>query len=105
MGLDEQIAQESNVVAASPRRPGDLAPELADAQASELRFRRSANMFSSIQELWSLSPLLRSFFEHQLRSRHKQAIPGFAWALDEPVLQRILTAIDDNNPIAPMRHR
>ena len=105
MGLDEQITEESNIVAPSPRGRATSRPNLADAQASELRFRRSANMFSSIQELWSLSPLLRSFFEHQLRSRHKQAIPGFAWALDEPVLQRILTAIDDNNPIAPMRHR
>jgi ABC-type polysaccharide/polyol phosphate export permease len=85
MGLDEQLAQNSHVSVPTRLRPGDTARDLADQPPAELRFRRSANVFSSIGQLWSYRELLRSLSERQLRSRYKQALLGFAWALATPV--------------------
>jgi ABC-type polysaccharide/polyol phosphate export permease len=85
MGLDRQLAQDSHVAVPTRLRPGDRTGELADAPPAELRFRRSANVFSSIRQLWSYRELLRSLSERQLRSRYKQAILGFVWALATPV--------------------
>jgi hypothetical protein len=70
-----------------------------------LSFRRSANVFSSIVELWSHRKLLGSLSERQFSSRYMQGLLGLNGALAESVVQHIPTAIDDNIPIAPVRHR
>jgi ABC-type polysaccharide/polyol phosphate export permease len=85
MGLDEQLAREAQVSVPTRLRPGDQMGQLVDTPPAALRFRRSANVFSSLGRLWAYRELLRSLSERQLRSRYKQAILGFVWALATPV--------------------
>jgi ABC-2 type transport system permease protein/lipopolysaccharide transport system permease protein len=95
MGLDKKLAQESHATVPTRLRPGDAARSLLDRPPPELRYRRSANMLASVGQLWADRELLRSLTERQLRSRYKQAILGFVWALATPVsLMLVFVVID-----------
>jgi ABC-2 type transport system permease protein/lipopolysaccharide transport system permease protein len=83
MGLDEKLAQQAQVSVPTRIRPGDVI--VLDAPPPEYRWRRSANVVTSIRRSWSYRELLRSLIERQLRSRYKQAVLGFTWALAAPV--------------------
>jgi ABC-type polysaccharide/polyol phosphate export permease len=85
MGLDNDFARESHVAVPTRLRPGDAARDVSDRPPAKLRFRRSANVFTALRQLWEYRELLRSLTERQLRSRYKQAILGFVWALATPV--------------------
>lgn len=100
MGPDEQIAQERPVLVPTRIRPGDDLPETPSAPPPDLRFRRSANVIASTRLLWPYRELLRSLTERQLRSRYKQAILGFVWALATPVsLMLVFIAINSKADI------
>jgi ABC-2 type transport system permease protein/lipopolysaccharide transport system permease protein len=100
MGPDEPVAEGSRVAIPTRIRPEDVAHDLLDAPPPDLRWRRSANVVASIKLLWPYRELLRSLTERQLRSRYKQAILGFVWALATPVsLMLVFIAINSKADI------
>jgi ABC-type polysaccharide/polyol phosphate export permease len=97
MSLDKKLAQESHAAVPTRLRPGDMARNLSDRPPAELRYRRSANVLSSVRQLGSDHELLRSLAERQLRSRYKQAILGFVWALATPVSLMVVFVVIDRS--------
>lgn len=51
----------------------------------ELRFRRRVRVRQAAVELWRARELVATLAERELRTRYKQAVLGFAWALIPPV--------------------
>jgi ABC-type polysaccharide/polyol phosphate export permease len=58
-----------------------LHAEIPASPPAELRFRRPIRPIAALRELWHARDLVRALVERQLRSRYKQALLGFAWAL------------------------
>jgi len=52
---------------------------------AEARFRRRLGVIAAVRELWGAKPLVRSLAERELRSRYKQAVLGFSWAILTPL--------------------
>lgn len=64
-----------------------------DAPPAELRFRRQVHLVGSVRELWRARELVRTLAERDLRSRYKQAVLGFGWAVVTPVLLMVVLTV------------
>jgi ABC-2 type transport system permease protein/lipopolysaccharide transport system permease protein len=71
------------------------APRL-EVPPPELLYNRRVSLLSAIKEMWAAREITRSLAERGLRSRYKQAVLGFAWALLTPfVLMLAFTVLFD----------
>lgn len=67
-----------------------------DEPPRELIYRRRIPLTRAARELWAARDLVLSLAERQVRTRYKQAVLGFGWALIQPlVLMLALTLVFD----------
>jgi ABC-type polysaccharide/polyol phosphate export permease len=76
----------------------------------DLLFRRRIRLSSALRDLWRAREIVRSLAERDLRSRYKQAVLGFTWALMTPfvlmlaftLLFKRVASVDTNGAPAPL---
>lgn len=64
----------------------ELTTDTPDAPPADLLFKRRVSLLGSLRDLWRARGIVRSLAERQLRSRYKQAVLGFAWAIITPLI-------------------
>jgi ABC-2 type transport system permease protein/lipopolysaccharide transport system permease protein len=64
-----------------------------DGPPPELVFHRRISLPAAVRDMWRAREITRSLTERGLRSRYKQAILGFAWALLTPLVLMLAFAV------------
>lgn len=60
-------------------------PARRDEPPAEAMFRRRISLRTAVTDIWHFREIVITLAERELRSRYKQALLGFAWALVGPV--------------------
>jgi ABC-2 type transport system permease protein/lipopolysaccharide transport system permease protein len=57
-----------------------------EAPPPELLYRRRVSLVTAVKDMWKAREITRSLAERDIRSRYKQAVLGFAWAIVTPLI-------------------
>ena len=68
-------------------------PDVGDAPAPELLFKRRIHFAASLRELWRSREVARSLTERGLRTRYKQTVFGVAWAMITPLTLMVVFTV------------
>lgn len=80
--MTETSSSEALAFAQQPSHP----VRAAEGPRPEIMFRRRIRPLAALQELWQYREIVISLAERDIRSRYKQALLGFAWALVTPLV-------------------
>jgi ABC-2 type transport system permease protein/lipopolysaccharide transport system permease protein len=59
---------------------------IPDEPPPELRYRNRFSLVGAVRDAWRAREIIRSLAERSIRSRYKQAVLGFAWAIMTPLV-------------------
>jgi len=82
--MSETTSSEAVAFAQTAQRSPTASPA-KEGPRPESMFRRRIDPVSALEELWRYREIVISLAERDIRSRYKQALLGFAWALVTPL--------------------
>jgi ABC-2 type transport system permease protein/lipopolysaccharide transport system permease protein len=69
------------------------AASIPDAPPPETIYKRPLNFVAMMKELWASRELVRTLTERNLKSRYKQTVLGFGWALVNPLALMVVFTV------------